>query len=122
MEQIINEIYPDIEHNNYELIGPDERVILSLVWEEIIEPDWVIMMRMREPPTSSSSKPEIPPPSAGTQVALVEPRAPPITISLEGQPSKKKLITLKDATGQPYLLPFDRCQKWQVHTLCCCLQ
>src|SRR6266536_684686 len=67
MEQIINEIYPDTEGNNYELIGPDERVILSLVWEEIIEPDWVITMRMRVLPTSSSSEPALHPLSADTQ-------------------------------------------------------
>src|SRR5436309_2815714 len=120
MEQIINEICPDIGRNNYELIGPNEKVILSLVWEEIIEPDLVITMRMCEPSTSSCSEPALPPPPADTQVALVEPGAPLITASLEGWSSKKKQITFKDATGRPYLLPFDRCQKWQVRILCCC--
>jgi hypothetical protein len=116
MEQVIKEIYPNIKRNDYELIGP-EGFILPLVWEEVIEPDSVITMRMREPPTSSSSEPTLPPPPADTQVAPAELGPPPITTPLESQLFKKKKITFKDYTGRSYLLPFDQCQTWKVRIL-----
>ena len=42
----VGAIDPRIEDGRYELIGPDEEIILPEDREEMIEPGWVIAIRM----------------------------------------------------------------------------
>jgi len=42
----IDVIGPHVQEGHYDLIGPDGEVILPVVWERMIEPDWSITMQM----------------------------------------------------------------------------
>jgi len=93
----VGAIDPRIEDGHYELIGPDEEIILPEDWEEMIEPGWVITIRML---------PMFP--------IFLELASPPA----EGRPPKeKKQIKFINAAGKTYRLPFDNCKTWQVRTL-----
>jgi hypothetical protein len=35
-----------IQNGYYELVGPDDIIILPTVWEELVEPGWTVTMRM----------------------------------------------------------------------------
>ena|SRR5438045_2221033 len=100
MDQFIRSIYQSADPNQYELLGPDEEVISPLVWADIIEPDWVITMRMRPissvPPLRSPALP---------QETLVKPDAKSVTNPTESS-KKKKQIKLRSAAGSTYSLAF----------------
>jgi len=67
MEELIKQAFlhidiigPQVIEGHYELHGPDGGIILPLVWEAIIEPEWFITMHMcpmPEPSFSNSSTP-----------------------------------------------------------------
>jgi hypothetical protein len=97
----VGAIDPCIEGGYYELVGPDEEIILPGDWEEMIEPGWVIMIRMLPMPES-----KLP-----VSLGLASPPA-------EGQPPReKKQIKFINAAGKTYRLPFDSCKTWQVRIL-----
>jgi hypothetical protein len=67
MEELIRQAFlhvdvigPHVMNGHYDLIGPNEEIILPQVWETIIEPDWTITMHMWPMP---QPKP-VPPPGA----------------------------------------------------------
>ncbi|KAI0473832.1 hypothetical protein GGR56DRAFT_676289 [Xylariaceae sp. FL0804] len=37
---------PHVMAGHYDLIGPDGEIILSQVWEKVVEPDWQVTMQM----------------------------------------------------------------------------
>lgn len=49
---------PLVQAGRYDLIGPQGGIILPSVWEQLIEPDWMITMTMwpieKPPPVSSA--------------------------------------------------------------------
>jgi hypothetical protein len=57
----VGAIDPRIEGGHYELIGPGEEIILPGDWEEVIEPGWVIAIRMLPMPEPEALLPRIPP-------------------------------------------------------------
>ena len=42
----IDVIGPQVDKGHYDLIGPNNEIILPGVWETVIEPDWTITMHM----------------------------------------------------------------------------
>ncbi len=42
----VDVIRPYVEKGHYDLVGPNEEIILPQVWESIIEPGWEIAMHM----------------------------------------------------------------------------
>lgn len=57
MEELINQAFMHVEGLNkqvaagqYELLGPNNEIILPQIWESIVEPDWTITMMMWAPP------------------------------------------------------------------------
>ena len=42
----IDVIGPHVHEGHYDLIGPNNEIILPGVWETVIEPDWAITMHM----------------------------------------------------------------------------
>lgn len=37
---------PHVMEGHYDLIGPNGEIILSSVWEQVIQPDWAVTMTM----------------------------------------------------------------------------
>jgi len=74
----VGTIDPRIEDGHYELIGPDEEIILPRDWEEMIEPGWVITIRMLPMPSALNTPAEKP--------GLVGQRARPRPFSRPGRP------------------------------------
>jgi hypothetical protein len=37
---------PHVMEGHYDLIGPDGEIILSSMWEQVIQPDWTVTMTM----------------------------------------------------------------------------
>jgi hypothetical protein len=54
----VDVIGPHVVEGHYDLIGPNNEIILPAVWATVIEPDWAITMHMWPIP----EKPEEPPP------------------------------------------------------------
>ena len=53
MEELIKQAFLHVEvigshvqEGHYDLIGPNEEIILPSVWEKVVEPDWAITMHM----------------------------------------------------------------------------
>jgi hypothetical protein len=53
MEDLIKQAFlhvdiigPHVAEGHYDLIGPNNEIILPAVWETVIEPDWTITMHM----------------------------------------------------------------------------
>jgi hypothetical protein len=42
----VKHIQPAVNAGYYDLIGPNNEIILPQVWEEVIKPDWTITMLM----------------------------------------------------------------------------
>ena len=42
----VDVIGPHVAEGHYDLIGPNNEIILPGVWETVIEPDWTITMHM----------------------------------------------------------------------------
>lgn len=77
MEDLIRQAFlhvdiigPHVAEGHYDLIGPNNEIILPGVWETVIEPDWTITMHMW--PMPEPPKEEEPPP-----IEVVEVVAPP---------------------------------------------
>lgn len=73
MEELIKQAFlqvdvlgPHVQEGHYDLIGPDGEIILPVVWEKVIQPDWSITMTMwpieKSPPVGG---PRMPPGMAG---------------------------------------------------------
>lgn len=53
MEELIKQAFlhvdvigPHVQAGHYDLLGPDQEIILPQVWDKVIEPDWAITMVM----------------------------------------------------------------------------
>lgn len=53
MEELIKQAFlhvdvigPHVQQGHYDLLGPDQQIILPQVWDKVIEPDWNITMVM----------------------------------------------------------------------------
>jgi hypothetical protein len=53
MEELIKQAFlhvdvigPHVQQGHYDLLGPDQEIILPQVWERVVEPDWSITMHM----------------------------------------------------------------------------
>ena len=72
MEDLIRQAFlhvevigPHVAEGHYDLVGPNNEIILPQVWETMIEPDWVVTMHMwpmPEPPKPEEAPPPPPPP------------------------------------------------------------
>jgi hypothetical protein len=108
----VGTIDPRIEDGRYELIGPDEEIILPRDWEEMIEPGWVITIRMLPMPESELPvSPELASPPAESETRSI------VSLSEDHLPKEKKQIKFINAAGKTYRLPFDSCKTWQVRIL-----
>ncbi|KAK3309628.1 uncharacterized protein B0T15DRAFT_488345 [Chaetomium strumarium] len=92
MEELINQAFlhvdvigPHVLEGHYNLIGPNDEVILPTVWEKVITPGWTINMEM----WPNLDK-----------------------VPLRG-PTQVPPIRFKDAVGRKFTFPFHLCQTWQ---------
>ena len=59
----VDVIGPHVVEGHYDLIGPNNEIILPGVWETVIEPDWTITMHMWPVPEKEEIDIiEVPPP------------------------------------------------------------
>ena len=71
MEDLINQAFAHVEnlsehvrHGSYDLLGPDDEIIMPQYWESMVEPDMHITMKLwplPEPPKNEDPEP-VPPP------------------------------------------------------------
>ncbi|KAL2070966.1 hypothetical protein VTL71DRAFT_13992 [Oculimacula yallundae] len=76
MQELINGAFlnvdvigPYVREGHYDLVGPNEEIILPGVWATMIEPDWAVTMHMwpiSEPPSLSSKSGHGPRPARNT--------------------------------------------------------
>ena len=66
MEDLIRQAFlhvdiigPHVAEGHYDLIGPNQEIILPGVWETVIEPDWTITMHMWPMPEPKLEDPAI---------------------------------------------------------------
>ena len=64
MEDLIRQAFlhvdiigPHVAEGHYDLIGPNNEIILPGVWETVIEPDWTITMHMWPMPEPKEEEP-----------------------------------------------------------------
>ncbi|KAK2474509.1 hypothetical protein H9L39_14469 [Fusarium oxysporum f. sp. albedinis] len=92
---------PHVMEGHYDLIGPDGKIILPSVWEDIVEPDVAIIMTMW--PMDELNKQPVPPRVPSPR--LPPPRSPPIVEAHRnqglGQLSAGWEIR-SDPSGRPY--------------------
>ena len=50
----IDALSPQVAQGNYDILGPTGDIILSQVWETVIQPGWVVELRIRSPTGTSS--------------------------------------------------------------------
>jgi len=74
-----------VAEGHYDLIGPNNEIILPAVWETVIEPDWAITMHMWPIPEPD---PE-PPIDILMDSLLVDPLAPDVGKAKKGKDKKK---------------------------------
>ena len=72
MEELIKQAFlqvdvlgPHVQEGHYDLIGPNNEIILPSVWERVVEPDWSITMTMWPIEKSPPVGPRIPGPLGG---------------------------------------------------------
>ena len=54
----IKVISPEVQRGNFDLLGPDDEIILPQIWESVIQPGWQIKMMMWPPPNGFSRQPQ----------------------------------------------------------------
>ena len=66
MEDLIRQAFlhvdiigPHVAEGHYDLIGPNNEIILPGVWETVVEPDWTITMHMWPMPEPKEEEPPI---------------------------------------------------------------
>ena len=66
MEDLIRQAFlhvdiigPHVAEGHYDLIGPNNEIILPGVWETVIEPDWTITMHMWPMPEPKAEEPPV---------------------------------------------------------------
>ncbi|KAF7539572.1 hypothetical protein G7054_g2051 [Neopestalotiopsis clavispora] len=83
MEELIKQAFlhvdvigPHVQAGHYDLLGPDQEIILPQVWEKVIEPNWAITMvmwpmdRHRRPGHPGAFHPDVPGRPVGAMVHL----------------------------------------------------
>lgn len=55
----VDKLGPLVQEGHYDLLGPNQEIILPQVWETVVEPDWTVTMHMWPMP---EPKPPTPPP------------------------------------------------------------
>ena len=96
-------IDPHVDGGHYELVGPDDEIILPRDWASIVEPGWIITLRML--PITKAVTPE-------KDETVVESN---VADSVEvASPERGKVIKLIHFNGNTYRLSLNRCQTWEV--------
>ncbi|OHX00977.1 hypothetical protein CSPAE12_00332 [Colletotrichum incanum] len=88
MEELIKQAFihvdvigPQVQEGHYDLIGPNGEIILPQVWDNVVEPDWAIEMRMwpmNKPPSRTG------PPGGDHDAPAI------VTIEHKSKPKKSK--------------------------------
>jgi hypothetical protein len=93
MEDLIRQAFlhvdiigPHVAEGHYDLIGPNNEIILPAVWETVIEPDWTITMHMWPMP-----EPKLEDDLAAIEVPLAPP-PPPEDSKKKGKGKKKGAV------------------------------
>ena len=57
----VDVIGPHVQEGHFDLIGPDNEIILPQVWEKVVQPDWSITMHMWPMDKAPLMRPGMPP-------------------------------------------------------------
>ena len=100
-----------VQAGHFDIMGPDDEIILPRVWPELVEPGWSISMHMWPMAEELKPKEEAPPPPE-------PPPAPGLWGLGSNNKSKKKTpkepVVLKDFLGRTFEFPIDHCRSWKV--------
>lgn len=118
MKSAINRIflmYPEwqsqIAFQRYDLIAPQGQVVLPQHWEDLIKPNWNILMKLWPFPPGISMTPIATPIPA--HLMFDPPETDDDVPSNDNSETQDQFVYLKDSVGRDYIFPFLKVKTWK---------